>query len=116
MKRVQRFKELAGFGFVGRSATNEVAFKGSCVRIKDRDPSGYEIAEDFCHAVDMTRPGETQAVGIVESTLVFREPTRQRAVMENGPDIDTGVSSGLQDVRDVIDRVAVPVAGAGLES
>jgi hypothetical protein len=59
---------------------------------------------------------QAKAVGIVESTLVFGEPAWQGAVMENGPDIDTGVSSGLQDLRDVINSIDVPVAGAGLES
>ncbi|CAB4550611.1 unannotated protein [freshwater metagenome] len=98
MKRVKCFKELAGLGFVGRAGANEVAFKGPRIGVENRNPRRHEIAKGFGHAVDMAGPGEAKTIGIVETTLVFGEPARQRAIVQNSPNLNAGVSSSPQDV------------------
>jgi hypothetical protein len=73
------------------------------------------MAKGFRDAINMARPGEAKAIAIVETALILGEPTWQRAIVQHRPDIDAGGSGDCQNVGDVIDRIAVPMARAGFE-
>ncbi len=100
----------------GREGAVQPAQRGVGHRLVDGLPPEHEVAEGLRHPVDVTGPVVAAGLVVQEAAEVVGEPAREREVVEAHPHRQAGVVRGLEHRAVVLDGVAVPVAGLGLEA